>query len=271
MVRVRNDLSGMIFGRLKVLEQVEDYIVPKTGRHYPQWLCECSCEEHNKVIVVGSRLTMKNGTKSCGCIGREMVSERMKNNVAAYNAKNKRKINTVDLNGEYGIGWTTNTNKEFYFDIEDYDKIQDYCWIEHISANGYHTLEARDRNTGQNVRMHWLIVGKYYDHKNNNPLDNRKDNLRKATQQENCQNSSLAKNNTSGFTGVSWVNRDKKWVAYISVDNKRKRLGSFLKKEDAIKTRLKAEIKYYGEFAPQRHLFEEYDITTEGDKYDYSN
>ena len=37
-------------------------------------------------------------------------------------------------------------------------------------------------------------------------------------------------------------------------------LGSFQNKEDAIKARLQAEATHYGQFAPQRHLFEEYGI-----------
>jgi len=37
-------------------------------------------------------------------------------------------------------------------------------------------------------------------------------------------------------------------------------IGLFDNKDDAIKARLKAEKKYFGEFAPQRHLFEQYEI-----------
>ena len=37
--------------------------------------------------------------------------------------------------------------------------------------------------------------------------------------------------------------------------------GKCVKKDDAIKARLEAEAKYYGEFAPQRHLFKEYNIS----------
>lgn len=46
------------------------------------------------------------------------------------------------------------------------------------------------------------------------------------------------------------------------VENKEIYLGAFASKDDAIKTRLEAEAKHFGEFAPQRHLFEEYGITT---------
>ena len=33
--------------------------------------------------------------------------------------------------------------------------------------------------------------------------------------------------------------------------------------DDAIKARLNAEAKYFGKFAPQRHLFEQYGINTQ--------
>lgn len=263
MVKVQKDLTGMVFGRLAVLQQAEDYIVPSTGRRYPQWLCECSCKERKQVIITGNRLKMKNGTKSCGCINKELAGARMKDNASQYNRETKRKTNPVDLNGEYGVGWTLNTGNEFYFDLEDYDKIKDYCWHEHVLTNGYHALEAWDRLEQKRVRMHWVIVGKYYDHKNHNPLDNRKINLRIANQQENCRNNSLAKNNTSGYTGVSWNKRDQTWIAYIRKNNKQKYLGSFQKKEDAIVARLKAEQLYYGEYAPQIHLFGQYSINME--------
>ena len=48
-----------------------------------------------------------------------------------------------------------------------------------------------------------------HDHKNNQPLDNRKENLRLCTNQENAFNSSKPRNNTSGAKGVSWNKRDR--------------------------------------------------------------
>ena len=173
----------------------------------------------------------------------------------------ERKYNKYDLSGEYGIGWTSNTNKEFYFDLEDYDKIKDYCWREYVPKDCDHiTLRTRDRQSGENIMMHGLIFEKCCDHINRNPLDNRKSNLRKATAMENARNSSRAKNNTSGITGVTWNKRDCVWQARICVDRKSKSLGCFNDKTDAIIARLNAENEYYGEFAPQRHLFKEYGV-----------
>lgn len=192
MVKVKKDLTGQKFGRLTVIKQIDDYIDPQ-GNHRARWLCQCDCKNHTMVKVVDSRL--KNGrTQSCGCLARELASAR------------RKKENEFDLSGEYGIGWTTNTNKKFYFDLEDYDKIKKYCWIERINkTTGGHWLAAKINN--KSVKMFHLLGFKGYDHRNRNPLDNRKENLRIATAAENSRNSSVPKNNTSGFIGVSWAKK----------------------------------------------------------------
>ena len=51
MKKVQKKLIGKVFGRLKVVKQVEDYISP-SGVHLTQWLCLCNCEENKQVIVV---------------------------------------------------------------------------------------------------------------------------------------------------------------------------------------------------------------------------
>ena len=76
MVNVKDDLTGRQFGRLTVLSQAEDYIDSK-GKHYARWLCECSCENKTKLIVMGNQLKRKR-TKSCGCIQKEQLIKRNK-------------------------------------------------------------------------------------------------------------------------------------------------------------------------------------------------
>ena len=186
-------------------------------------------------------------------------------NLAEYNRVYKKKYNQYDLSGEYGIGYTTNTNKEFYFDLEDYDKIKDYCWIEDIGMTGYSSVRARVPGENRKVIMHWVILGeKWCDHINRNPLDNRKTNLRRTTRTENNRNCTISKNNTSGIIGIYWNKRNKNWRSSITVNKKRIELGSYKNKDDAIRARLEAEIKYFGEFAPQIHLFEQYKINKMG-------
>lgn len=66
------------------------------------WLCKCDCGNEKVLSIAKSSLT-RGSTTSCGCA----------------RVGNIRHINKFNLSGEYGTGWTTNTNKEFYFDKED--------------------------------------------------------------------------------------------------------------------------------------------------------
>lgn len=236
MVKVRQELIGDKFGRLLVIKQAEDYIKP-SGRHEAQWLCKCDCG--NEVIVRGDSLRTGN-TQSCGCFNKERVFETSK------------KYNVYDLTGEFGIGYTSKETK-FYFDLEDYELIKDYYW--NVNKYGYiYTMQGNKA-----LFMHRLIMGVYkkswkevvvdhrYGEKTRN--DNRKYNLRLATNQENIFNSKLRCNNTSGVTGVSWNKQNKKWESYIKINDEFIHLGNFKNKEDAIRVRKEAEEKYFGEFS----------------------
>ena len=88
------------------------------------------------------------------------------------------------------------------------------------------------------------------DHINHNPLDNRRDNLRICTQQENDFNKSIQCNNTSGVPGVYFVKRRNKWQAQIKINRKNIFLGYYNTIEEAAEARRLAEIEYFGEFAP---------------------
>ena len=253
MVQIKKDLTGLQFGRLKVICRADDYITT-SGRCVAQWLCECDCEQHNLIVVRGGNLTKTNNpTRSCGCISREKTIQRNKEN------KKSNIYNLTDY--KYGVGFTSNTNKEFYFDLEDYEQIKNYCWSERIDKDGYSSLIAWDCILQKTIKMHYLLGFKKCDHKDRNLLNNRRINLRTATVSENARNRSVQKNNTSGVTGVNWYNQGNKWRAQIGYNKQIIYLGSFNDKEGAIKTRLMAELKYYGiDFAPQRHLFEKYNI-----------
>jgi hypothetical protein len=249
MVKVKQDLTGMVFGRLTVLRQDED-MVNSRGEHVAKWLCQCSCSENKIVSIRGQDLKKKNGTRSCGCLHKENTS------------KAKKKYNKYDLSGDYGIGWASNTNKEFYFNLEDYDIIKDLCWLE-SEDKGVNRLIAYNPQTQKPIRMHILLGYKNHDHIDKNELNNIRSNLRECTHQQNDFNRGLYSNNTSGVTGVGWHKKCKKWKAAIMIDGKTIHLGVFVDKNDAIKARLNAEAKYYGEFAPQQNLFEGYDIEVE--------
>ena len=56
------------------------------------------------------------------------------------------------------------------------------------------------------------------DHIDHNKANNRWSNLRKGTHADNSQNRGKSKNNTSGYTGVHWNKKIKKWTALVEVD-----------------------------------------------------
>lgn len=82
------------------------------------------------------------------------------------------------------------------------------------------------------------------DHINHNKLDNRWENLRPVTNQENQRNMKKPKDNTSGVVGVYWHKPAKRWLASIRVDSRLVHLGSFASFSDAVDARKNAEVLY---------------------------
>ena len=221
------DLTGMKFGDWIVLERGRDIIKKGKNRNFKTltWKCECVCGTIKEVI--GSSL--KNGSSTnCGCKRRKTCSDLL-------TIKNK-KYNKYDLSSGYGIGYT-NKGEKFYFDLEDYDKIKDYCW--HINDKGY--IKGRDKNN-KHISFHRLVMGfpnnMQIDHIDHNKSNNKKSNLRIVTPQQNCYNRTPKTNNT----GVYKVKN--RWKAKI----KDIYLGSYNNIDDAIKARKDAETKYFGEY-----------------------
>lgn len=242
-VSVRKNLIGKRFGRLVVLEQVEDYILP-SNRRIARWKCQCDCG--NTHIATSWDLT-SGDTTSCGCYRKECELSNLK----PYNYQ--KLYNNYDLESEeYGIGYT-NKGEPFWFDKEDYNLIKDYCWG--YNKDGY--VVSTDNNH-KHIKLHRLVMnacnGDVVDHKKHLPrkepkLDNRKSNLRITTHQGNAMNMSKSKANTSGVTGVYWHSQHQKWKAAIGYKRKQIHLGYFDNFEDAVRVRKEAEEKYFGEYS----------------------
>ena len=192
MVKVRKDLTGMIFGRWRVLKQAEDHI-RQDGRHESAWWCQCDCGSDPK-IVVGSYLTGKNGTKSCGCLQREAVRKVGKKN---------KKTNIYDPSMEYGVGFCSNTGTPYYFDWEDFDKIKNYCWYEQAVGKNYHSVQAHDNVIHKTVKMCNIITGDLSYHINGDGLDNRKINLAPVYSSIDALDASLIKDKKCGFITIN--------------------------------------------------------------------
>ena len=100
-------------------------------------------------------------------------------------------------------------------------------------------------------RIVWLI---YYgewpkneiDHINQDPTDNRIENLRDVTHAENNRNRTLQNNSTTGYIGVSYCTSrlTTKYRADISINNVNKYLGFYDTAEEAAAVRAVASINY---------------------------
>jgi hypothetical protein len=132
-------------------------------------------------------------------------------------------------------------------DSKYYDLIKNYKWS--LGTDNY-IISKPGRKS---FKIHRLITnaprGMVVDHINHNPLDNRLENLRVCTNQENMRNRGLVSNNTSGYTGVCWVKASCKWIARITVSGKLMTLGTYSDINDAIAVRKAAVEKYFGEYA----------------------
>jgi len=98
-------------------------------------------------------------------------------------------------------------------------------------------------------RLAWLYVYGVFpvnqlDHINHARSDNRIENLREVTNQENHKNVSKHKRNRSGVNGIHWNSRDSNWKSGIMSNGKAIFLGNFTDKFEAICARKSAEVKY---------------------------
>lgn len=141
-------------------------------------------------------------------------------------------------------------------DIEDVPLIEVHKW--RAACTNPHgtqiTYAVASNPEGGLIYMHRLILGlvdrlDQADHANSNGLDNRRSNLRAVTAQENQFNRRVHRNSVSGYKGVSWAKRERRWRADISKDGKRRWLGYFANPVDAACAYDAAARELYGEFA----------------------
>jgi hypothetical protein len=107
-----------------------------------------------------------------------------------------------------------------------------------------------------NVKLHRILFGfspgefpeTLIDHANGSPLNNRRANLRLATNQQNCQNCKIHRDNTSGFRGVHLNKRSGKFQAYINIDGKKTHLGFFATAAEASAVYEARAREVFGEF-----------------------
>ncbi len=212
-------MLGRTYGLLVALE-----IVGKDTHGRAMLKCKCACGGE----AIAQANDIKNGhTSSCGCL----VSQ-------------PRESPIFHDDGSVSISITK--GKFTRIDGDDFERVSKFSWFE---TQGY----ASSNINGRVVRMQNFILpppnGLIVDHKYGDRLDNRKSELRFGTQQQNTCNAAIRSHNTSGYKGVSWNKRAKKWAAYITSLGIRNHLGLFLNKEDAAMAYANEAKRLHGEFA----------------------
>lgn len=149
--------------------------------------------------------------------------------------KTNKEVTTIFINNKCG-------DFECLVDTKNFEIVRKYRWYIKF---GY----AFAKLNYKEFSMHHLLFGKkdglITDHINRNKLDNRLCNLRFVTKSQNGMN-----RNSKGYY---WNRTLRKFEAQIRINNKKIFLGNFENKEDAIKARIMAEKKYYGEYAINRN------------------
>lgn len=124
-------------------------------------------------------------------------------------------------------------------DDADAPKVTGHRWS---AIKGKHTWYAA---SGQVGPMHTLLTGfPITDHINGNGLDNRRENLRSATDPENKRNAQKF-HGRSRYKGVTWVGARSMWRARIARDH----LGYYADETDAAKAYDAAARVRFGSFA----------------------
>lgn len=145
----------------------------------------------------------------------------------------------------------TRKGEPILVDEADYEALAVHTWC--ISVNGY---AVRKKPGGKGIIfMHRQILGmtegdgRKGDHVNRDTTDNRRGNLREATQAQNQRNRVVRRDSGTGVKGVYRAKDYEGWKAYIVVDGRKINLGSFRSLELAAEVRQLAADMLHGEFA----------------------
>lgn len=137
---------------------------------------------------------------------------------------------------------------------EDVGWLNQWKWYATVSKNNFTAVRWVGKTDNRHkAHMHRQIMnaseGEEIDHINHNTLDNRRENLRLCTHQQNSMNRRKRTGLSSIYKGVCWHKQHKKWLARIKINNKQFCLGYHKWEANAAKAYDEAAKKYFGEFA----------------------
>lgn len=149
-----------------------------------------------------------------------------------------------------------NTTDKLIIDKRDYKKVSICNWFTYTKKRNKlkRYVKSTIKINGRQIPIHRYILGiidpkVFVDHKNGNPLDNRRSNLRICSITDNNRNKSSHPGSTSKYLGVFFYKRTSRWVACIYYNGKTVFRRVFDTEEEAALQYNKQAIKYFGEFA----------------------
>lgn len=165
-----------------------------------------------------------------------------------------------------GAKWIVLTQGRFALvDEADYELVQERNWSlstckrrRMVYASSRIPGTPRDEHGSDYLHRflwaHWgLPPAEFIDHRNNDGLDCRRENLRETTSSQNHGNLKLTASNTSGYKGVYWSKQNEKWMARATKDRKMVYLGQFEDIQEAART--------YDRYVIQDHIFGSHALT----------
>ena len=143
---------------------------------------------------------------------------------------------------------------EAVIDVEDVHTVGQFPWCSDFRRDRRDLVYAvRANPTGGQYRLHRVLMKApddlVVDHVNGNTLDNRRANLRLATVGQNNANARRFRSNTTGYKGVTYSKRDRKFIAQISHEGRLRSLGYFNTPEEAFAAYVVKARELRGEFA----------------------
>jgi len=140
-----------------------------------------------------------------------------------------------------GIGWTKIL-------VADYALTAAHSWW--VNTSGYVIARGpRSVELALAVAIAKPAPGLEVDHRNRDPLDNRRTNLRCATRSQNAANRSRPVGSSAPYRGVRRTRNGRRWMALLSVNGRQRYFGTYDSPELAARAYDVAALEQFGEFA----------------------
>lgn len=142
------------------------------------------------------------------------------------------------------------TGEKFLVSDEDYDFLNQFNWCTNDKGSADHRVGSKLIKMHHVIAIRMGLTFTLIDHKDRNPYNNQRDNLRPATKSQNGMNRGPQSNNrTSSYKGVSFDFKNNKWKAQICIKQSKMHLGLFDTEIEAAKKYNHVAKRLHGEFA----------------------